>query len=87
MTFLVFGLIQTLAFSQTQDLSTLASGNHVGMNALFDDKDNLYGYVSIYSYGKSGDKTKKFEYVILDKNLNPVANKEFEGDITAASYL
>ncbi|MFP3599748.1 hypothetical protein SB679_23815, partial [Chryseobacterium sp. SIMBA_029] len=35
---------------------------------------------------KSGEKTKKFEYVILDKNLNPVANKEFEGDITAASY-
>lgn len=85
-TLLVFGLIQTLTFSQTQDLSTLASGDHVGMNALFDDKDNLYGYVSIYSYGKSGDKTKKFEYVILDKNLNPVANKEFEGDITAASY-
>ncbi|MDR2234582.1 MAG: hypothetical protein LBE92_00520 [Chryseobacterium sp.] len=85
-TLLVFGLIQTLAYSQTQDLSTLASGDHVGMNALFDDKDNLYGYVSLYSYGKSGDKTKKFEYVILDKNLNPVANKEFEGDITAASY-
>ena len=37
-----------------------------------------YGYVAIYGYGKSGDKTKKFEYVILDKNLNPVANKEFE---------
>lgn len=83
----MFGLIQTFAFSQTQDLTTLASGDHVGMNALFDDKDNLYGYVSLYSYGKSGDKTKKFEYVILDKNLNPVANKEFEGDITAASYL
>lgn len=87
LTLLVFGLFQTFAFSQTQDLTTLAAGDHVGMNALFDDKDNLYGYVSIYSYGKSGDKTKKFEYVILDKNLNPVANKEFEGDITAASYM
>lgn len=82
----MFGLVQTFAFSQTQDLTALASGDHVGMNALFDDKDNLYGYVSIYSYGKSSDKTKKFEYVILDRNLNPVANKEFEGDITAASY-
>jgi len=86
-TLLVFGLIQMMAYSQTQDLTTLAAGDHVGMNALFDDKDNLYGYVSLYSYGKTGDKTKKFEYVILDKNLNPVANKEFEGDITAASYL
>ncbi|MBB4806717.1 hypothetical protein HNP38_002013 [Chryseobacterium defluvii] len=84
---LAFGLVQALYFSQTQDLAALASGEYVGMNALFDDKDNLYGYVSLYSYGKSGDKTKKFEYVILDKNLNPVANKEFEGDITAGSYL
>src|ERR1700750_862696 len=83
---LVFGLVQMLAYSQTQDLTALAAGDHVGMNALFDDKDNLYGYVSLYSYGKTGDRTKKFEYVILDKNLNPVANKEFEGDITAASY-
>ncbi|MCQ9635266.1 hypothetical protein MP477_09905 [Chryseobacterium sp. WG23] len=86
-TFLMFGLIQTLVLSQTQDLTALATGDHVGMNALFDDKDNLYGYISLYSYGKSGDKTKKFEYVVLDKNLNPVANKEFEGDITAASYM
>ncbi|MEG1592240.1 hypothetical protein [Chryseobacterium sp.] len=86
-TLLMFGLVQTFAYSQTQDLTALASGEHTGMNALFDDKDNLYGYVSIYSYGKSGEKTKKFEYVILDKNLNPVANKEFEGDITAASYV
>ena len=85
--FVIFGLLQALSYSQTQDLTSLAAGDHVGMNALFDDKDNLYGYVSLYSYGKTGDKTKKFEYVILDKNLNPVANKEFEGDITAASYV
>lgn len=83
---LAFGLVQAFYFSQTQDLAALASGDHVGMNALFDEQDNLYGYVSLYSYGKTGDKTKKFEYVILDKNLNPVANKEFEGDITAGSY-
>lgn len=76
-----------LSFSQTQDLFSLAKGNLIGFNSLFDDKDNLYGYVSIYSYGKSSDKTKKFEYVILDKNLNPVANKEFEGDITAGEYF
>lgn len=85
-TLILFALIQTLMYAQTQDLTALAAGEHVGMNALFDDKDNLYGYISLYSYGKSGDMTKKFEYVVLDKNLNPVANKEFEGDITAASY-
>lgn len=76
----------TFLFSQTQDLARLAKGDYLGFNAVFDQKDNLFGYVALYGYGKSGEKTKKFEYVILDKNLNPVANKEFDGDITAADY-
>ncbi len=80
-------LFSTFIFAQTQDLYSLAKGDYLGFNALFDDNDNLYGYVALYGYGKSGDKTKKFEYVILDKNLNPVANKEFEGDITAKDYF
>ncbi|PZU91403.1 MAG: hypothetical protein DI529_01015 [Chryseobacterium sp.] len=79
--------LSSFFYSQTQDLYALAKGEYLGFNAIFDQKDNLFGYVSIYSYGKSSDKTKKFEYVILDKNLNPVANKEFEGDITAGSYF
>ena len=82
-----FFLLSIFGFSQTQDLYALANGTFTGFNALFDENDNLYGYVSIYSYGKTDDKTKKFEYVILDKNLNPVANKEFQGDITAADYF
>jgi len=85
-TFLVLGLVQTLAFSQTQDLASLASGQNVGMNALFDTKDNLYGYVAMYSLGKTDKKTQKFEYVLLDKNLNPVANKEFEANLLVANY-
>ena len=56
------------------------------MNVLFDEKGNLFGYISLYDYGKSGEKTKKFEYVLLDKNLNPFANKTFDGDITAGNY-
>ncbi|MGD1318865.1 hypothetical protein [Chryseobacterium sp. 2R14A] len=84
--FLMFGLFQTFAFSQTQDLASLASGQNIGMNALFDTKDNLYGYVSMYSLGKTDKKTQKFEYVLLDKNLNPVANKEFEANMLVANY-
>jgi len=83
----MFGLIQVLAFSQTQDLASLASGKNVGMNALFDTKDHLYGYISIYSYGKTDKKTQKFEYVILDKNLNPVANKEFDAGLLVSGYF
>ena len=73
-------------FSQTQDLAKLANGDMVNFSTVYDQKDNLFGYVGIYSYGKSGDTTKKFEYVILDKNLNPIANKEFEGDKYAGGY-
>jgi hypothetical protein len=65
---LLFSLfVSLLSFAQTQDLYTLAKGDFLGFNALFDENENLYGYVSIYGYGKSGDKAKKFEYVILDK--------------------
>lgn len=85
-TFIVV-LFSTFIFAQTQDLYSLAKGDYLGFNALFDDNSNLYGYIALYGYGKSGDKTKKFEYVILDKNLNPVANKEFEGDITTKDYF
>lgn len=79
--------MQSFLYSQTQDLFSLASGDFIGFNALFDQKDNLYGYISLYSYGKSGEKTKKFEYVLLDKNLNPVARKEFQGDLIIGTFF
>ncbi len=81
--FLIFAVN---TFAQTQDLIALAKGDYLGMNALFDEKGSLFGYISLYNYGKSGEKTKKFEYVVLDKNLNPFANKTFDGDITAGDY-
>lgn len=82
----LFCTIQSFLYSQTQDLFALASGEFIGFNALFDQKENLYGYISLYSYGKSGEKTKKFEYVLLDKNLNPVARNEFQGEINVLDY-
>lgn len=73
--------------AQTQDLYALASGDYLNFNALFDEEENLYGYVAIFGYGKSNETSKKFEYVVLDKNLNTVANQEFEGDITSNNYF
>ena len=72
---LLFCIFQTLASAQSQDLATLAKGDYLGFNALFDQKDNLFGYFTLFGYGKSGDKTKKFQYVILEKNFNPIGNK------------
>ena len=79
-------IVSQVFFAQTTDLVKLAKGNYLGFNAVFDNNDNLFGYVTTYGYGKVSEKTKKFEYVILDKNLNPLLNKEFEGDITAIDY-
>lgn len=79
-------LFITHSFAQSRDLFSLAQGDFLGMNALFDEKSDIFGYISLYSYGKSGEKTKKFEYVVMDKNLNPFANNTFDGDITAADY-
>lgn len=80
----VFGINKLSA--QTQNLISLAQGEFLGMNALFQENGDLFGYISLYGYGKTSEKTKKFEYVILDKNLNPFANNTFEGDITAGNY-
>jgi hypothetical protein len=84
--FLFFFIAHLFMLGQSQNLADLAKGDYIGFNALFDQQQNLFGYFTLFGYGNSGDKTKKFEYVILDKNLNPIANKEFEGDITAKNY-
>lgn len=84
---LTLGLVGSLGISaQYTDLYSLARGEHLSFNAVYDQDDNLFGYVSVYGYGKSSDKTKRFEYIFLDKNLNPVANKQFDGDITSYKY-
>lgn len=84
--FLFFMAVSIAGYSQTQDLVALAQGDFLGMNALFDEHEQLFGYISLYDHGKATDSTKKFEYVLLDKNLNPFANNTFEGDITAGDF-
>ena len=69
----------TINKSQTQDLAKLASGENIQFNAFYDKKkENVDGYFTLFDNGKIDENRKKFEYFILDKNLNIVANKEFE---------
>ncbi len=76
-----------LTNAQSQDLTKLASGENVRFNAIYDKKgEKVEGYFTLFDKGKAGEDKKKFEYFILDKNLNTVANKEFEADKTVASY-
>lgn len=74
--------------SQSQDLAKLATGENVRFSAIYDKKgENLDGYFTLYDNGNTANDKKKFEYFILDKNLNIVANKEFEAEKIVASYV
>lgn len=84
---LLFAGIVISSNAQSQDLTKLASGENVRFSAIYDKKgENVEGYFTLYDNGKAGNDKKKFEYFLLDKNLNVVANKEFEADKTIATY-
>lgn len=73
----ILGLFVTaFSFGQIQDLAKLADGKIVITTTLYDSNDNLYGY--LYLYERDADEqSKTMEYVLLDKNLNKVANNTF----------
>ena len=58
----------------------------VSMQFMIKKGENVEGYFTLYDNGTSGNDKKKFEYFLLDKNLNVVANKEFEADKTIGYY-
>ena len=74
-------LCSLFSFGQMQDLAKLAEGKQVFNTILFDSNENLYGYFYIYQIDAKNKKTVKYEYVVLDKNLNKVNNGTFEGPV------
>lgn len=85
----LFSLILLTNFAlsaQTSDLASLSSGTYAGSMGIYEKNDVLFGYIVYYDYGLVDKTTKKMEYVILDKNLNKVANKVFETEKYLATY-
>lgn len=75
-------------FSQNVELEKLSTGELINFSHILTKEGDLYGYISLYDLKKKGqNKTKEFEYVILDKNLNPVANKKFSAEEHVTSYI
>ncbi|MCH9660790.1 MAG: hypothetical protein K0U54_07745, partial [Bacteroidetes bacterium] len=66
-----------LVSAQTKDLLSLAAGDSVYFGALFEEDNEVYGYVSIYDLEAVNKRERKYEYIILDTRLNEVANGEF----------
>jgi len=86
--FTLLFLLLTIAIgrSQSQDLANLANGDIVSFRTLYDKNTKLFGYFALYTAGKAQEGKKNFEYIILDKNLNKVANKEFETESFIDTY-
>ncbi|MBA5629621.1 DUF6770 family protein [Moheibacter lacus] len=76
-TILVF-LLSIFSSSQTQDLENLADGEMVYADILYDSDHNLYGYIYFFDQGKIDAENKQFEYILLDRNLNKVANGTYQ---------
>ena len=64
--------------SQISNLAELASGKIQLFKPLTELDSSIYGYFMIVKLEKVDKETERFEYVLLDKNLNKVANGEFE---------
>ncbi|MFV0483316.1 MAG: hypothetical protein ACK5MG_04370 [Bacteroidales bacterium] len=74
--FLLFMLLPLIGFSQSRTLESLSSGNLVFTDILYDNDWQVVGYFYIYETETPDRETAKYEYVLLDKNLNPSFNME-----------
>lgn len=71
-------LITTSNFYSQVSLEQLASGTLQLFTPIKDVNSSVYGYLSIYMLEKVSKTETRYEYVILDKNLNKVSNGEFK---------
>ncbi|TGV04392.1 DUF6770 family protein [Flavivirga rizhaonensis] len=63
--------------AQISNLANLASGTMEIFTPIYEENKNIYGYFTLFKLDKLSQNEEKYEYVILDKNLNKVANGEF----------
>ena len=79
-------LLSQQAFTQVQDLASLAQGKMVLGTPLFDTEKKVYGYFYLYRQ-EVNKESYNLEYVMLDKNLNKVLNGTFTCSILAERIL
>ena len=66
-----------ISTAQISDIAQMASGKIKLFCPVSDIDNNIYGYFSIFFLSRIDKEHQKYEYVLLDKNLNKVANGEF----------
>lgn len=73
----LFLLISTVSVAQISNLAELASGEIRMFRPIIELDRKIYGYFMIVKLEDVDKNNEKFEYVLLDRNLNKVANGEF----------
>ncbi|TBN04860.1 hypothetical protein EYD45_06260 [Hyunsoonleella flava] len=69
--------LATIAGAQISNLANLASGEMQMFTPIYEENEDVYGYFTLFKMDKLSENEEKYEYTILDKNLNKVANGEF----------
>ncbi len=64
--------------AQMKDLGQIMNNSELVMyQAILNQDESIYGYLYIYNVDKVNKHEAKYEYLILDKNLNEVARNTF----------
>ncbi len=75
---LLLSLLLTFTLtSQISDISELANGKLLKFTSIKESNGAIYGYVMISELDEIDKDHIRYEYIILDKNLNKVANGNF----------
>ncbi|GEM_PF-3938047 len=72
---LCFSLLKVNA--QTQKLDLISTGELLESFVLYTEDEEVFGYAYFYDLGKYENYEHKFEYIIIDRNLNKLTNAEF----------
>ncbi|MBK8404781.1 MAG: hypothetical protein IPL25_12030 [Saprospiraceae bacterium] len=59
-----------LIYGQINKLSDLVQGERIFSSVLYNSKEEVVGYVYVYSHENPDPITRELEYVMLDQNLN-----------------
>lgn len=69
--------VVTITNAQISNIAELASGSLEMFTPITELDRSIYGYFTIFKLEDVSKEEEKYEYVLLDKNLNKVANGQF----------
>ncbi|SNB27083.1 conserved exported hypothetical protein [Flavobacterium psychrophilum] len=78
---LLLYLTSTISLGQSYKIMQSASGVIEQFNAIYDNEENLFGYVELLKMEQESKETMVFKYIVLDKNMNTVCSGNLKENI------